>query len=55
MRVLHVYISFPQLSDFVPSKTGFVVSAHKLINITLLTVVHTSYAVVPRGVVDLYL
>ena len=27
----------PQLSDFVPPKNGFIVSAHSLPNITLLT------------------
>ena len=32
----------PQLSDFVPLKTGIIVSAHKLINITLLTLVQAT-------------
>ena len=31
----------PQLSDFGPSKTGFTVSAHRLTNITLLTLMAT--------------
>ena len=41
------YISAPQPSDVVPltphtSKTGFIVSAHRLINITLLTLVQAT-------------
>ena len=31
----------PQLSDFVPSETGFIVSAHRLPNTTLLTLIAT--------------
>ena len=42
----------PQLSDFAPSETGFIVSAHRLPNITLLTLIATLY-VVARGVADL--
>ena len=38
-----------------PSKTGLVVSAHRLTNITLLDPVDPdSYTVVARGVADLY-
>ena len=36
-----------------PSKTGFIVSAHRLINITLLTLAHKLHTLVPRGVADL--
>ena len=31
----------PKLADFVPSKTVFIVSAHRLPNITLLTLIAT--------------
>ena len=44
-------IHFPlQLSDFVPLRNGFIVSAHRLTNITLLTLVATLFV---RGVADL--
>ena len=44
----------PQLSDFVPLRNVFffVVSAHRLTKVTLLTLI--SYTVVARGVADLY-
>ena len=43
MLAVYVVMHFlPQLlSDFVPSKTGFIVSAHRLTNITLLTLLAT--------------
>ena len=41
-NVLFVFFSLPQLSDFVPSKTGCIVSAHILFNITLLTLVQAT-------------
>ena len=55
----------PQLSDFITNFQDFVnilslstrgsVSAHKLVNITLLTLVQaTWYTAVPTGVADLY-
>ena len=37
-----------------PSETGFIVSAHRLTNITLLTLMIATLYVVARGVADLY-
>ena len=36
-------ISIPQPSDFVPLQMGFIVSVHRPVNITLLTLVQTGF------------
>ena len=41
-----------QPSDFVPSKTGFIVSLHRLISVTLLTLVQASSKGIHRTVFE---
>ena len=51
-KLMHYFHSRRTISS---SNTGFIVSAHRLINITLLTLVQaTLTVVVPWGVADLY-
>ena len=54
IHLINGYISLHSYQIWSPSETGFIVSARRLTNITLLTLIATLYQVVVRGVADLY-